>query len=246
MASSNIGEQAISKAAELGLESQLDEAESLDVNIRTNPLDLMQGDIDSVSVKGEGLVMKKELRAEKLRIETSSISIDSVKAAMGNIELTQTTDARMLVVLKEEDIQNAFNSEYIKGRLQNLEIEWSGKKTNAQIEKVKFSLLDDGKVGLDADVYLVELDNHEKISLTAVPKVNDAGNCIKLESVEYKEDGHSNAEVAKAIIDSAEEILDLRNFELDTMSLQVRKLDVKLGKLTIEADAEIKDFPQDS
>ncbi len=245
MTSSNLGEQAISKAAELGIKSQLDEAEELDVEIHTNPLDLIQGKIDSVSVEGEGLVMKKELRAEKLNLETSSISIDTMKAAMGNIELTQTTDTKMLVVLKEEDLQNAFNSEYIKDKLENIEIDYEGKKVNVEIEKVAFKLLDGGKVGLDADVYLVEPDSNEQISLTAIPEINDTGNCINLTSVEYLEDIGSNEDVAKAMIDSAEEILDLRNFELDTMSLQVRKLDVKLGKLTIEADAKITDFPQE-
>lgn len=64
MVSSNIGDWAISKAAKVGLVSQLDEAKNLDVDIRTNPLNIMQGEIDSVSVKGEGLVIKKELRAE--------------------------------------------------------------------------------------------------------------------------------------------------------------------------------------
>jgi len=244
MDSSNLGEQAISKAAELGLESQLDDVENLDVDIRTNPLDLMQGQIDSVSVKGEGLVMQKELRAEKLRIETSGIAIDSVKAAMGNIELTQTTDARMLVVLKEEDLQKAFNSEYIKAKLQSLEVECDGKKENVKIDEVKFSLLGDGKVGLSADVLLVDRHSQESISLTALPTIDNEGSCINLESVEYPENAYSNTEVAKAIVNSAEEILDLRNFELDTMSLRVRKLNVKLGKLTIEADAEIRDFPQ--
>ena len=246
MTSTNAGEQAISKAAELGLSSQLDEAENLDVDIRTSPLDIMQGEIDSVSVKGEGLVMKKELRAEKLRIETGSISINSMKAAMGNIELTHPTDARMLVALKEEDLQNAFNSEYIKDKLENIEIECEGKKVKVKIDGINFALLDDGKIGLKADVYLGEQDSPEKISLTAIPKIDNAGNCIKLESVEYLQDAGSNLEVAKAIVNSAEEILDLRNFELDTMSLQVRKLDVKLGKLTIEADAEIRDFPDAS
>ena len=246
MVSANKGDKAISKAAELGIASQLDEADNLDVDIRTSPLDLMQGEIDSVSVKGEGLVMKKELRAEKLKVETNSISINSIKAAMGNIELVQPTDARMLVVLKEEDLQNALNSEYIQNKLQNLEIEYEGEKLNAKIEGVKFELLDDDKIGLNADVYLVEQNSQEKINLTAIPEVDNAGNCIKLESVEYLENVHSNAEVAKAIVDSVEEILDLRNFELDTMSLRVRKLNVKLGKLTIEADAEIKDLPQDS
>lgn len=243
MLSSNMGEQAISKATELGIASQLDEAENLDVDVRTNPLDIMQGKIDSVSVRGEGLVVKKELRAEKLRIETSSISINSIKAAMGNIELIRPTDARMLVVLKEEDLQDALNSEYIKNKLQNLEIEYEGDKVNAKIEGVKFILLDDGTIGLKADVYLVEQDSQEKISLTTVPEIDPAGNCINLNSVKYLQNAHCNLEIAKAIINSAEEILDLRNFQLDTMSLRVRKLDVKLGKLTIEADAEIKDLP---
>ncbi len=243
MVSSDLGEQAISKAAELGIASQLDEVENLDVNVRTNPLDLMQGEIDSVSIKGEGLVMKKELRAEKLRIETSSISIDSIKAAMGNIELTQPTDTRMLVVLKEEDLQNALNSDYIKEKLQNIKIDYQGRKVNVEIDRVAFTLLDEGKIGLKANIHLVDRDTHERISLTAIPKIDNGGNCINLTSIEYLERADSNLEVAEAIIDSAEGILDLRNFELDTMSLQARKLDVKLGRLTIEADAEIKDFP---
>lgn len=101
---------------------------------------------------------------------------------------------------------------------------------------------DIGKVKLEADVYLVEKDEREKISLTAIPEINNEGNYIKLESVQYLQDAKYNREVARAIIDSGEEILDLINFELDTMSMEVRKLDVNLGKLTIEADAEITNF----
>ena len=246
MTSSNVGEKAIDKLAKAGIESQLDANESLDVNIRTNPLDLMQGEIESVSVKGDGLVMKKELRAEKLQIETGNIAINSIKAAMGNIELVKPTDARMLVVLKEDDLQNAFNCEYVKNKLQNLKINYQGEQTTVRIKQIKFLLPDTGKVKLEADIYLVEQERDEKISLTAIPKINDAGNCIKLESVEYLQNANSNADVAKAMLESAEEILDLRNFELDEMSLKVRKLDVDLGKLTIEADAQIKDFPQAS
>ena len=244
MSSSN-SEQAIDKIAETGIKTQLDNADELDVNIRTSPLDLMQGKIDSVSVKGEGLVMKKELRAEKLQIETNAISINSIKAAMGNIELIKPTDARMLVVLKEEDLQNAFNCEYVRNKLQNLEIDYEGKKANIRMEQIKFMLPDIGKVQLEADIHLIEKDLNEKISFTAVPEINNEGNCIQLKSIQYLQDAKFNQEIAKAIIDSAEEILDLQNFEIDTMSFRVRKLDVNLGKLTIEADAEITDFPSD-
>lgn len=243
MSSSDIGKEAISKAAELGLKSQLDQAEDLDVDVRTNPLDLMQGDIEAVSVSGKGLVMQKELRAEKLRIETSSINIDPIKAALGNIELNHPTDARMLVVLKEEDIQRAFDSEYVKNKLQNLKINYEGETTTAKVNQVTFTLPESGKVKLAADLELVEKAQNEKISFTAVPEVSSAGNSVSLKSVEYLEEAEYNQNVAKAIIDSAEEILDLRNFELDEMSLKVRKLDVQAGKLTIEADAQIHEFP---
>ena len=243
MNSPDIGEQAISKAAEVGLETQLDEAEDLDVDIRSNPLNLVQGKVDSVSVKGEGLVMQKELRAEKLRIETDSIDIDPMKAALGDIELNQPTDARMLVVLKEEDVQRAFNSDYVKNKLQSLEINYGEETATAQIEKVNFSLPDSGKVKLEADINLVEKEQKEKIGFTAVPEVNSAGNSINLKSIEYDEEAEYNQNVAKEIIASTEEILDLRNFELDEMSLRVRKLDVQAGRLTIEADATIEDFP---
>ena len=246
MKSSSAGEQAINKIAKAGIEATLDNSESLEVDLHSNPLDLMQGEIDSVSVKGEGLVMQKELRADKLRIETNGISINSIKAAMGNIELSKPTDARMLVVLKEADLQNAFNCEYVKDKLQNLKIDLDGEQVTAKIERVSFLLPDTGKVKLEADVHLVETDQNEKISLTAVPEINNEGNCINLKSIEYLQDTKYNTAVAKAIIDSAEEILDLRNFELDTMSLKVRKLDVNLGKLTIEADAEITNFPNAS
>ena len=246
MTSSGAGEQAINNIAKAGIEATLDNAESLEVDLHSNPLDLMQGEIDSVSVKGEGLVMKKELRADKLRIETNSISINSLKAAMGNIELSKPTDARMLVVLKEDDLQNAFNCEYVKDKLQNLKIDLDGEQVTAKIEQVNFLLPDIGKVKLEANVHLVETDQNEKISLTAVPEINNEGNCINLKSVEYLQDTKYNTEVAEAVIGSAEEILDLRNFELDAMSLRVRKLDVNLGKLTIEADAEITNFPSAS
>lgn len=36
-----LGEQALNKAAEIGISSQLDEVENLDVNLKTDPLNLL-------------------------------------------------------------------------------------------------------------------------------------------------------------------------------------------------------------
>ena len=84
----DLGEQALSKAAEVALSTQLDEVENLDVDIRTDPLKLVQGQLDSVKIEGEGLVMQKDLRAEELHIQTGNIGINPLSAAFGKIELT--------------------------------------------------------------------------------------------------------------------------------------------------------------
>ena len=131
----------------------------------------------------------------------------------------------------------------VKDKLSSLEISYDGDTVTAKIERVKFTLPEMGKVKLEADLEIKEKKQNEQISFTAVPEVSSAGDIIELKSVEYDRQAEYNQNIAKAIIDSAEEILDLRNFEVDEMSLRVRKLEVEAGKLSIEADAVIENFP---
>jgi len=66
MSQSGLGEQALNKAAEMGLASQLDESENLEV-IKTDPLKLVQGQVDTI--EGDGLVMQKDLRMEEMEMQ---------------------------------------------------------------------------------------------------------------------------------------------------------------------------------
>lgn len=239
----DIGEQAVSKAAEVGIETQLDDVEEVDVDIRTNPLDLAGGKLESVTVDGKGMVMQKDLRAERLVLATDSIEIDSLKAAFGDIELEQNTDAEAKIVLLEEDIQRAFNSGYIKNKLQNRQVDLDGETVTVDVNNIQFSLPGEEKVSIKADLKIGETDTDKHISLSAKPTIDANGNKIALENVEYPDGEEGNPELTKAIIESTEEILDLRNFELDEMSLQIDKLDVRKGKITIAGSALIREFP---
>jgi hypothetical protein len=239
----DIGEQAISKAAEIGLSGQLDEVEELDVDLRTNPVDLMQGKLQSAEIEGKGLVMKKELRAEQLDIKTNEVAINSFKAALGNIELTHPTDATARIVLTEGDIERAFNSEYIKQKLQNLKLQRQDRSLTAKIDRVKFALPETEKIDLEADLAISETETQEKIAFTAIPRVSADGNSVSLEEVTYPEDRDYGAELTATLLDSASAILDLQNFDLKGMSLRLKKLEVRSGKMILIADARIKDFP---
>lgn len=240
MSEPDLGEKAISKAAQIGIENQLDEVEDLKVDVRANPLDLVTGKLESVTVEGKGMVMNQELRAERLILQTDEIAINSVKAALGNIELTQNTNAEAKIVLLQEDLQRAFNSEYIKSKLQNQKLDLNGETATVNATNVKFTLPGDSKIGLEADIEITESQTTKHIALSAKPTLDAGGNRIAIADVKYHD--QENAAFAQTLLDSTKELLDLRNFQLDTMSLTLNKLDVSQGKIIMAARAVIKEF----
>jgi len=59
----------------VGLASQLDEVKNLDVDIQTDAFKLMQGQVDSVTIEGEGMVMQSDLR-EEMDMQLNSVAIN--------------------------------------------------------------------------------------------------------------------------------------------------------------------------
>ncbi len=239
----DIGEQALSKAAEIGLSSQLDEVENLEVDIRTNPLKLMQGELESVTIEGKGLVMQKDLRAEELEVRTDGIAINPLSAAFGKIELTRPTEADAHVVLTEQDLERAFNSEYIHDKLQNLDVNVNGQPTTINTRQVQFRLPGDGKIALNAEISLKETGETKQVAFTTVPRMIAGGERISLEAVEYAEGQELSPELTTALLERSSELLDLSNFELEGMSLRLKGLDVQKGRLTIQSQAHVEQFP---
>jgi hypothetical protein len=242
-ASSDLGEQALSKAAEIGLSTQLDHADALDVEIHTNPVKLAQGELESVSITGEGLVMKQELRTEALEVKTDNIAINPLKAVFGQIELLQPTNASAFVVLNEQDIDRAFNSDYIQNKLKNLTVKQENQPTTVNINHIKFCLPGDRQVSISAEVFLVETQETKQIAFTAIPHLNENGYNISLEIVQEPQGQEVAPELREALLKSFTELLDLRNFELGGMSLRLQQLDLEVGKMILKAEATVEEFP---
>ena len=243
--SPGLGEQALNKAAEIGLSSQLDEVESLDVNIKTDPLKLVQGEVDSVTIEGEGMVMQKDLRMEEFDMQMTNVAINPLSVAFGKIELTKPTEANAQVVLTETDINRAFNSEYVRSQLQSQKINVNGQLTTIEPQNVEFRLPGDGKVAINATMKIVETGENQQVAFSAVPRISANGKTVTLENVEYGESGEISPDLTKALIDQTSELLNLSNFDLEGMSLQVNQLKVEIGKLTLQAQAHVEQIPSD-
>ncbi len=238
----NLGEQAISKLVEEGIKAQLDQVESLSVDIKTDPIKLTQGQVERVLIKGTGWVVKDDLRTEELVLETGAVDIAMLKIPLGEIELEHPTAATAQVSLKPEDVQTAFNAGYVRQKLRGQKISLSGETVTTDASNVLFTVPESGRVAIAADVMLMEKVETHHIAFSAKPKLVDGGFGVALEDVEYDDEQNDLPELTQALIDNTQSLLDLRFFELDGMTLQFEQMTVEPEKITIRASAEITAF----
>lgn len=239
----DLGEQAVSKVAELGIRSQLDEVESLEVEVATDPLKMMSGAVDSVGIEGEGMVMKQDLRIEKMELNTGAVAINPLSIAFGKIELAHSTEAQTIVTLTETDINRAFNSEFVREKMQNLQVRVDGELATVDLQTIRFELPGNGKVSLSTDVILQSNQERKHVTFTAVPTISQSGQQVNLEHVEYSDNQELSPELTEALLNQAKELLNLRNFELEGMSFQLKRLNAQKGKLILESEAIVHEFP---
>ena len=238
----DLGEQALSKAFEMGLSTQLDAADVLDTEIRTNPLALMQGELESADIQGRGLVIKNDLRTELLTVKTDGLAIDPLKAALGSIELTRPTNATAAVELTEGDIERACNSDYIRQKLQALDVTLEGDPVRVTAEQINFSLPGDDQVAIAASLVLDETGERQQVAFRAVPALGPRGHEVVLNNVQIEPENTSEP-LTQSLLAAAKDLLDLHNFTLSGMTLQLQSLDVQPGKMVLQMQAYVEKFP---
>lgn len=240
----NMGKQAISKLAEIGLKTQLDECDELTLEVQASPDNLAKGEVTSVTIEGQGLAMQSdELRTANLHIETGAIAITPWKAAFGNIELKQTVEAQAEITLSEQDIDCAFNSDDLRHKLKALPVQIEGETTPIIPHHIEFSLPGEGRAVVQADIETVNSGRQYSVTFTATPQISPDSRRIILEAITYEKEANVFDEVTAALAERAAALLDMSNFELEGMHLQIRELTVLTGKLKIQLDASVDEFP---
>jgi LmeA-like phospholipid-binding len=234
----NLGDKTFSKVVEIGIASQLDEAEVIEVDIRTNPGKLVQGKLDSVTISGKGLVMKQDLRMETIEVSIGKVGINPLSAVFGNIELTHPTDAEALIVLTETDLNRAFRSDYVQAKLRGLKMIMNGQEVIVTVQQVIINLPGDNKFIITINFLLAEQTEIKKLSATAVPKIQEDGHRISLEILAIEGQG-LNLDLVSIIVEQLTALLDMRNFNIPGLSLQLYLLEAPQGKLVIHSHAQV-------
>lgn len=238
-----IGEQTLNKIAEMALRTQLDAADRLEVRVKTDPGLLAQGKLETLIIDGEGLVMQKDLRMQVLEIDLRNIAVEPLLALAGNIELTEPSDGKARVILTEADINRAFNCEILNPQMRNLTIHQDEEAVIVDVERVACQLLPAGKVAIDATICFQQTGETRQVAFNTTPRISSGGRGVVLEDVDYAQGKELSPELTQALVEEAKAILNLENFEMEGIALEIRELKVESDKLILQAIAHITQFP---
>lgn len=241
----NLDEQAISKVAELGLSSQVDQAEKIDVGVKTDLLKAVQGQVDSVDLSGQGVVIQQDIRVQEMELHTDKIDINPLSALFGQLELNKPVDAMARLVLTEADINRAFNSDYIRSKLQNIELNVEGKKVVIKPQQMELHIPVDGKIIFNVKTLLHnEIGETKEIGFIATILVKTGKQPLLMEGFNCTPGGQGiSIELAIAFMQKLKELINLPYLELEGMALRVKDVDVQKGSLTIHSEARVKQIP---
>ncbi len=227
------------------------QSESVEVLVRCYPSSkLLQGSIDSFKMSGRGLVIRKDFLVEEMSFETDAVAIDFGSVLGGKLALKQPTQAVAQVTLSEAGMNQAFQAELVKKRLQNLSLpaltELSGGQPISFTE-VQLQLLPENQVKILANADLAE-GQLVPISLKATVGIEKRRR-LTFQNPEFDveavpEDQKENSlALAKALAEVLDNMVDLDRFDLDGVKMRLNRLETQGKTLIFSGYAQIERIP---
>lgn len=239
----NLEGKVISAAVEMGLSSKLDSAENLDVDVETNLGEIIQGQANSVSVSGQGLVMQKDIRLQEMEIHTSRITVNPLSVLFGEVELSQPTDAAARIVFSEVDINRALTSDYVRRQMQNLQLDVDGQIVTIEAQKMKIQLPDVNTIVFNGSTILREQEKTRSLDFQAVIHPGTIFEPLLIESFCCTPPPGISLQFALALMQKFKELVLSPYFDIDGTAMRVQKIELQKGKLTIYTTAKITGIP---
>lgn len=244
------GESLLNTVATNTIRHLFTKSDSVKVEVRCHPSSkLLQGSIDSFKMEGKGLVIRREFRTEEMSFETDTVSLDFSSVMKGKIDLKQPTQAIALVKLTETDLNNSFQAELVKKRLENLNLpaleDISGGNP-ISFSQIKLELLPDNQLKLYGQGNLA--DKEIPIALSCTLGVIKRRRIV-FNDIEFLEKGipEELKEVSQTLTNILGEILndmvDLDRFNLDGITMRINRLETEGKTLIFSGYAQIEHFP---
>ncbi|MBE9006970.1 DUF2993 domain-containing protein [Fortiea sp. LEGE XX443] len=236
-------ENLLSQEAERRLSNQLDEAEHIDVDVHTDLFKIVQGQADAVSVSGQGLVIKENIRVQEIKLQTDSIAVNPLSAIFGQIELNKPVNAIARIILTESDINQALNSDLVRSYAKKYDLDVEGEMISFGIQDMQLFLPGDGKIKFQGTLQLEEKRNTRLLSFIArfCPRTHTQP--IMLESFDCTQGNGVSLELIVAVMQKLKKLVNLPYFTWEGTKLKIISLEVKQQNMIVFIETQVRQIP---
>ncbi|MDV2990734.1 MAG: hypothetical protein N4J56_000388 [Chroococcidiopsis sp. SAG 2025] len=237
-------EQVIDAVAEVGISSQVDNAEKIDVDIQTNLLKLILGQADSVDFTGQGVVIQKDIRLQEIEVQTDKVDVNPLSALFGKVELDKPLDAIAKIVITEPDLNRALKSEYVLKKARNFKINVDGQTVILEMQQMQLQLPGDNKMVFDGKVLLHEKGETQPLGFTATFRPRTQKQPVIVENFQCDRNEGISFAIALSLMEKVKQWMELPYFDLEGIALRVEEMTAQAGQLALQIQMRMKQIPQ--
>lgn len=236
----------VNKAAEAAIASQIESAKNVEVEVDSETLQIIQGEVNSLKITGEKIIAVQDIQLEQIDITSDNLSLDITQALLGKISFEQPGNFKVKIIFTESDCDRLLNSEYVRILLQNLSLEITPPSANFYIKQAKCHLKDDGHLFL---VTTIVFNREQQIKIARFEialQVCQDGTIIKIikfNGGRYLDNQTLDLDETIAMMSKVSALLYLRHFTNDDLSFNITSVEVKAQKLVLQGNAQVKRLP---
>ncbi|BAU64432.1 hypothetical protein STA3757_18040 [Stanieria sp. NIES-3757] len=239
-----LDEQAISKVAENLLSEQVEKAQEIDVDIRTGPLKMVQGEVDSISIAGKGLVTQQDLHVQEIELDLDRFAINLLSVLFGKIELNQPVNSRARLVMTEADLNQNLNSDYLLSKLLPLELDVNGEIVLLKfLPPMELRLPGEGKVVFSSNLQVLEKNKTQQVRCTGVihPRTHD--HPVLMENFYFEEGEAISLEILVVFMETLRKLINSSYLNYERTKFRIKEMNVERGSISLEVEAQINQIP---
>lgn len=236
-------EQLLSQEVKRRVSEQLDAVDNIEIDVRTDLLKIFQGQIDEVSVTGQGLITAQNIRVQEIKVQTNSIAVNPLSAIFGQIKLAQPVNAVAQITLTEADINHSLNADFIRSFAENFQLNIDGKIISFELQKIQVFLPNEDKIEFRVTGLLKENRNTRLLGIIAVVRPRTKSQPIMLESVKCTQGDGISVEEIVAFMQKIKEITNLPFIQWEDIAFRVKEMKIQKGSLTLLAEVNVREIP---
>jgi hypothetical protein len=238
----NLAKNALNKAAEIYVSSQIDSVEDLEVDIDSQPEQLLQGKVDSISLKGREITWH-ELKLEQLDLNLDNLEIELLPTIVGQVKLKKPGNIQAKIIVSETDCDRLLNSEYVTTLLQKLSIVVNKQSYIWSLKNAKCYLGNDGELKLRSEIELSSDLETKTVDLEIEIKLCQQGREIIFKRAKYLHEKFLSLAMNVEIMTRIKDLLYLRHFNNSSFGIEIEQIEIVNKHLILWSKIQVYQIP---